>query len=229
MIGERLRQLTNEKGWSIQQLAEISDLPLETVRNVYYGKTTDPKISTVMKLSQAFQLSVNCFMGQCNHTPQERILLRNYRACNTHGKSIIEFISKYEASVINTERTSTNKHRVPCLVPHGDIRKGIIYETCTTVDYETSVAEAFVGIQMNTNDFAPTYCKGDIILFENRFPNSGEYAAFFKDGRAFIREFLEEGGRYRLRCLHNMGEDIILKRMNDIEYIGTCCGVISED
>ena len=228
MISERLRQLTNERGWSIQQLAEICDLPLETVRNVYYGKTTDPKISTVMKMAKAFNLSVNCFMGQCNHTPQERVLLRNYRSCSNHGKNLIEFVSKYEASASNTERTSTDKHRVPCLIPHGDIRKGIIYETCTTSDYETSVKEAFVGIQMNNNDLAPQYCKGDIILFENRFPSNKEFAAFFREGKAYIREFIEEDGRYRLRSLHSQGEDIILKRMDEIEYIGTCCGVIRE-
>lgn len=228
MISERLRQLTNEKGWSIQQLAEISDLPIETVRNVFYGKTTDPKISTVMKLASAFNLSVNCFMGQCPHTPQERILLRNYRSCSAHGRNLLEFLSKYEAGVAKTERTSMEKHRVPCLVPRGDIRKGIIYENCTTVDYDTSIKEAFLGIQMINNDLAPQFCKGDIILFENRFPSNREYAAFFKDGKAYIREFIEEEGKYRLKCLHSQGEDIILKRMDEIDYIGTCCGVFSE-
>ena len=100
MLCERLRQLTNEKGWSLQQLAEISDLPLETVRNIYYGKTPDPKISTVMKLANSFHLTVNCLMGQCSHTPQERAILINYRNCGKHGKSIIELPTSYAKTTI---------------------------------------------------------------------------------------------------------------------------------
>lgn len=228
MISARIKDLMNEKGWSLQQLADISDLPMETVRNVYYGKTNDPKISTVMKLAKAFNLSVNCLMGQCPHTPQERIILQNYRACGPHGKSLIEFIAKYEAGAIKSERNATEKHKIPCLVPHGDIHKGIVYETCQTIEVETSIPEAFVGIRMTNNDLAPAYCRDDIILFENRFPHDGERAAFFKNGRAYIREFVEEDKQYRLKCLHNHGEDILVKRMDEIEYIGTCIGVLAE-
>ena len=81
---------------------------------------------------------------------------------------------------------------------------------------------------MTNNDLVPVYCKGDIILIENRFPNNREYGAFFKDGRAYIRQYIEEDGQYRLRCLHKQGEDIILKRMDQIEYIGTCIDVVRE-
>ncbi|MBQ5607917.1 MAG: helix-turn-helix domain-containing protein [Oscillospiraceae bacterium] len=110
MLCERLRQLTNEKGWSLQYLAEISDLPLETVRNIYYGKTPDPKVSTVMKLAKSFNLTVNCLMGQCSHTPQERAILINYRSCGKHGKSIIEHIAKYEAGAMKKEREQEGRH-----------------------------------------------------------------------------------------------------------------------
>ena len=79
---------------------------------------------------------------------------------------------------------------------------------------------------MISNDLVPAYCKDDVILIEDRFPRSGEYAAFFKDNRAYIRKYIEEDGKYRLKCLHKMGEDIVLKRMDQIEYIGTCIDVI---
>ena len=225
---ERLKDLMLQKNWTLQQLAEISDLPIETVRNVYYGKTVDPKISTVMKLANAFDISVNCLMGQCPHTSKERTILQHYRSCGPHGKSLIEFIAKYEAGAVKNERNAVDKHKIPCLIPHGDTSKGIVYETCGTTEVSTAVQEAFIAIQLTNNGFAPVYCKGDILLFENRFPSHGERAAFFQNGRAYIREYLEENKGYRLRCLHNKGEDILLKRMDEIEYIGTCVGVIVE-
>ena len=228
MLCERLRQLTNEKGWSLQQLAEISDLPLETVRNIYYGKTPDPKISTVMKLAKSFNLTVNCLMGQCSHTPQERAILINYRNCGKHGKSIIELIAKYEASAMKKEREKDGRHMIPCIVPEGTVSHGIIYDMCETVEIETDVKEAYIAIRMVSNDLAPTYCKGDILLFENRFPKHGEKAAFYNGDRIYIRRYLEEENQYCLKCLHNCDVDIILKRMDEVDYIGTCVDVVRD-
>lgn len=228
MLCERLRQLTNEKGWSLQQLAEISDLPLETVRNIYYGKTPDPKISTVMKLANSFNLTVNCLMGQCSHTPQERTILINYRNCGKHGKSIIELIAKYEASAMKREREREGCHMIPCVIPQGSVSHGIVYELCETIEIETDIKDAYIAIRMVSNDLAPTYCKGDVLLFENRFPQPGEKAAFYANGKIYIRKYLEEDNQYRLKCLHNCDVDIVLKRMDEVDYVGTCIDVIRD-
>lgn len=226
LLSNQLKRILNERGIAIAEFAEMCDLPLDTVKNVYYGKTTDPKVSTVLQMANALDMTVNCLLGKCSHTPQERTIIHNYRACGKHGKSIIELIAKYEASAIKSDRDSINKHRIPCIVPHGDIHAGIVYDTCETIEIETSIDKAYLAMLINNNALAPVYCKDDIILFENRFPENGEYAGFFKNDRAYIRKFIEEPGQYRLKCLHNKGEDIILKRMDQIEYIGACIGVI---
>jgi SOS-response transcriptional repressor LexA len=135
-------------------------------------------------------------------------------------------IAKYEAGAIKNDREGLDQHTIPCIVPHGEIRKGIIYDLCETVEIKTSIKKAFIAVEMTDNDLAPVYCKGDIILFEDRFPESGEVAAFFNADRAYIRKFIEENGQYRLKSLFPQGEDIILKRMDCSKYIGTCVGVI---
>ncbi len=225
-ISKRLQEILIELGWSKETLAEKSGLPYETIKNIYYGRTPDPKVSTVLAIAEATGHSMNCLMGKCPHTPKEKAILRNYRSCGRHGKDIIELIAKYEAGAVKSDRDALGKHIIPCMIPHGDIRKGIIYDTCETIEIETSMPDAYIGLQMTNNDLAPKYCKGDIILLENRFPQHGEYAAFFRGDRAYIRKFMEEDGLYRLKCLHQQGEDIILKRMDEIQYIGTCCGVV---
>ncbi len=226
MLRQRFITLLAEKNWSLEYFSEVSGVPLETAKNIKLGKTTNPRLDTLEKTADAFGISINCLIGKCPHTPEEKALLRNYRICGQHGKSIIQFVSKYEATSAKNERDANGKHKIPCLIPQGDIRKGIVYDACETVEIETAVQEAFVSIKMPNNDLAPMYCKDDIILLENRFPSNGEYAAFYKTDRAYIRKFLEEDGKYRLKCLHSQGEDIVLRRMDEIEYIGTCCGVI---
>lgn len=226
ILSKRLQEILAELGWTKEKLADESGLPLDTIRNIYYGKTPDPKVSTVMAISEATGHSMNCLMGKCPHTPQEKAILRNYRECGPHGKSIIELIARYEAGSVKSEREAFMKHKIPCLLPHGDIHKGIIYDTCETIEIETGTQEAYIAIKMTSNDLAPKYCKGDVILFENRFPGNEECAAFLRGDRVYIRKFIEEDGHYRLKCLHNQDADIVLKRMDEVQYIGTCCGVI---
>ena len=225
MIRERIATLLNENGWTLSELSKRSGLSIDTIKNITSGKITDPRLTTLVALSDAFNISINCLIGKCPHTPAEKAILRNYRSCGKHGKAIIELIARYEAGATKEYRESLDKHTIPCLVPHGDIRKGIIYDTCETIDYITSNNEAYIGITMTNNDLAPKFCKDDVILFENRFPVDGEYAAFLRGDRVYIRKFIEEDGHYRLKCLHNQGEDIVLKRMDEVQYIGACAGV----
>ncbi len=226
VLSDRLKDVMNQLGWTKEKLAEESGLPLETIRNIYYGKTADPKISTVMAIADATGHSINCLMGKCPHSVEEKTILRNYRVCGRHGKSLIELVAKYEAGAVMAEREAMGRHMIPCLLPHGDIHKGIVYDTCETIEMETSYADAYIAIQMTSNALAPKFCKDDIILIENRFPNNGEYGAFFRGDRVYIRKFIEEGKNYRLKCLHNMDGDIILQRMDEVQYIGTCCSVV---
>jgi SOS-response transcriptional repressor LexA len=104
----------------------------------------------------------------------------------------------------------------------------MVYDLCDTIEIDTNSHDAYIAIQMTNNDFAPVYCKGDIILFENRFPQHAEYAAFLIADRIYLRKYLEEGKTYRLQCLHKHGEDIVLKRMDEADYIGTIIGVVRE-
>lgn len=226
MLSERIRDLLAVRGISKEDFAEMCDLPIETVRNIYYGKTPDPKLSTMLKMSKALDISVNCLVGQCMHSPEERVLLQYYRACGHHGKSLISLTAKYEALAAKTEREAKERHTVPCLIPQGNSRKGIVFESCEIIEMYTSNMEAFTAIRMPNNDLLPFCCKGDIILIANRFPVHNEYAVFYKDGRAYIRRFIEENNQYRLKCLHNEGEDMVFKRMDEIEYIGTCCDIV---
>ena len=226
ILSKRIQEILVDLGWSKEILAERSGLPYETIKNIYYGRTPDPKVSTVMAISEATGYAMNCLMGKCQHSSQERAILKHYRACGAHGKNIIELVAKYEAKVAKEERENMVKHSVPCLIPHGDIRQGIVYENCISEEIYTTNKEAYVAIQMTNNDLIPRYCKGDIILIENRFPQRNEYGVFYKDSRIYIRQYIEENNKYILRCLHSYSKDMVFNRMDEIDYIGTCCGVI---
>lgn len=224
-LSERLKELMSVHKMTKEELAERCDLPLETVRNIYYGKTNDPKVSTVLKIAKVFNLSVNCLLGECQHTQDERALLQYYRACGHHGKNLVLISAKYEALTTKEEREATTGHTIPCLFPEGDIYHGINYDTCRTEEIYTTNDEADVAIHMTNNCLMPIYCKGDTILIAHRFSRDNEYGVFYYHGKAYIRQYVERDNEYVLKCLHKYDKDMVFKRMDDIEYLGTCCGV----
>lgn len=229
MISQTLKLLLDSREMSLNELAEQSDVPYETLRNIVYGKVTDPKVSTMRAISKVFKVSINYLLGEPFIAPEESTVISYYRKCGKHGKSLIELTAKYEATAARSERDSKGKHKVPCVVPKGNIRKGIVYDTNETVEIETVVEEAYMAITITSNDLSHYgFCKNDSILFEKRFPEHKEIVAFIKGDRVYIREFREENGKYIMKCLHNHGEDMVFKRMDEIILVGTSCGVIRE-
>ena len=225
IIQKRVREIAFAKGMDLEDLIEACPLKEDTIRNIWYGRSHDPNLSTMAALSETLNTSINCLIGKCQHTPQERAVLNNFRKCGTHGRSIIDMISRYEASAILEERERKENRLIPCIIPHGDIRAGIIYELCDTNQIETNIPDADVALQITNNDLAPQYCKDDILFFQNRFPKHSEKAAFYIGEKIFIREFIEENRTYILKSLHKQGKDIVVKRMDEVDYMGTLIGV----
>ncbi len=226
ILSERLREVLGDMDMTFAQLSEKADIPLETVRNLYYGRVKDPKVSTILKLSKALDVSVNYLFGGI--TENEIELVANFRKCGTHGKSLLMMLAKHEARLSQHEK-KTDKHRIPCIVPIGDVYDGLPFHCSEIVDLYVSDPKAFLAFELNTNNFSPAYCKGDKVLLEGRFPRSGERALFTKDDTLYCRTFIEESDGYTLKCLNRLGKDFKLKRMDEVECLGTCIGVVRVD
>ncbi len=228
MLDKRLKDILNSKNLTVSQFAEMCDLPFETVKNIYYGRTADPQLHTVLKMSEVLGISVNSLAGQSTLSPEEELLLGYYRLCGSHGKNTIVLTAKTECYAAKYERECMKRRKIPCIVPSGSIRDGIEKSQYSRIEIETSNSEAHMSIKITSNDFVPTYCKNDIVLIANRFPNNGEYGLFQIEDKTYFRMFLETTDGYILKALHNYGEDIFLKRLNKLEYLGTCIGVVIE-
>ena len=172
-LSDTLRYVMANRNLTLQQLADNSNLPIETLRNIYYEKSHDPKVSTVLKLSQALDLSVNYLCGDHLYKVDEEALIHNYRNASNRGKAVIKLFAQIESNMTTSERDS-DKYIIPCLIPIGIITDGLKYHSCDSVKIETQNPDAFLAIEITTNNFAPAYCEGDRILLENRFPNDNE-------------------------------------------------------
>lgn len=225
VISRRLKEILKERHISVKKLSEMCDLPFDTVNNICYGKSASPRISTLEAIADSLDISVDYLLDENPLSSEEEILLKHFRSCGKHGQHVISIVAEFEALSAKEERDAPNKHKVPCIIPCGDILKGIIYDSNNNKQIFTSNDLADIGILMISNDLAPHFYKDDVILFEKRFPKNGEYAGFYKNGRIYIREFIEEQNQYRLKPLYKGGIDLVFKRMGEIGFLGTYCGI----
>ncbi len=60
-IRNRILVLSEEKGYNINQLAEWSGIPRSTLKNILYGKSKDPKSSTIKKICDGLEVTLGEF------------------------------------------------------------------------------------------------------------------------------------------------------------------------
>ena len=60
-IRNRILVLSEEKGYSINQLAEWSGVPRSSLKNILYGKSKDPKSSTIKKICDGLGITLDEF------------------------------------------------------------------------------------------------------------------------------------------------------------------------
>ncbi|MDD2979915.1 MAG: helix-turn-helix transcriptional regulator [Hespellia sp.] len=226
MLSRRLREIMYARNISLLKLSEMSGVPMETLRNIYYQKVHDPKVSTVLGISEALGVTMNYLMGRSMCHDDETEIIKNYRSCGIHGKGMIRITARFECMAAYKERSNAQSHRIPCIIPIGKVKDGIDYNSCDVEDLYTTAKHAYLAIKITSNYFAPSYCEGDRLLFENRFPDHNEHAVFTDGTKCYFRRYMEMDGNYCLQCLNGHGEDIVLKRMDSMQCIGTCIGVM---
>jgi len=58
-IAENLKKLRSKKGYSLEKVARLAELSLNTVVKIENGVNKNPTIETLMKLAKALEVDVN--------------------------------------------------------------------------------------------------------------------------------------------------------------------------
>ena len=82
---EKIEQLRNEKGWSINYLAMESGLTQSTLNNLY-SRNTEPKISTLRAICGAFGITLSDFFKE---EDKEDELIRKVKSLSEENKKAL--------------------------------------------------------------------------------------------------------------------------------------------
>ncbi len=88
-ILEKIKELKDERGWSVYRLADEASLKQSTVANMF-ARNTNPSIATLQQLCNAFGITLAEFFAMDENKNTDEIkLLSNYRKLSKTNKNIV--------------------------------------------------------------------------------------------------------------------------------------------
>ena len=66
MLAKKLKEFRKKTGWSQQKLAEKAGLSYNTITKIEQGAATMPTIQTMIKIADAFGISLDELVGRKN-------------------------------------------------------------------------------------------------------------------------------------------------------------------
>ena len=116
LLGKKIREIRNQRGITLKQMADISALNINTLSLIENGKTS-PSISTLQRLAGALEVSIKEFFEPAN--PAQPIIFTAYdqRPAALNEKSVISNLGKglnsstLEPFVLTMEKHATSGGR----------------------------------------------------------------------------------------------------------------------
>lgn len=99
---ERLKESKSEKQLRIEDISRISNIPIGTVSKIFAGITTDPKISTVIAISESLDVSIDYLIyGARSNKLRGESLIKKYRQLEPDDQEIVDAILDIKANKAN--------------------------------------------------------------------------------------------------------------------------------
>lgn len=95
-VRKKLENLLEVTGWTLQELSERSGLPYDTVKSIYYGRIENPRIETLMALSDAFTISLDFLVGRIDYSVDDLKHLVILKSLSDDTKETIEYLIRKE-------------------------------------------------------------------------------------------------------------------------------------
>lgn len=64
MIDKQLKAMMDKKGLTLEKLSMLSNVPIETIRNIIYRRARNPRVDTLLALSRTLDVSMESLMGR---------------------------------------------------------------------------------------------------------------------------------------------------------------------
>lgn len=226
-----LRKMLRERKLTLNALSVQADLSEDTLRSIIYGKSQDIKLSTMIKIADVLNCSLDELAGRSPYSKQEQSIISRMRNLPKRSTNILQFMIELEEHTL-LHKSSKKTDIVPVFIPTGNLRDGMYYDNSTFEDLDISEYPRDLkilidfGIRIITHGYEPVYYPNDILLFSHsKLPEYHDIVLYVDNsGKIYIRKYLE----YGLEAINGFGGNISSSELKNYTALGVALKVAKE-
>lgn len=228
---KNLKSELQKKKITLSYLSVQADISEDTLRSIIYGKSQDIKLSSILKIADVLDCSLDSLIGRSIYTVQEEQIIKRLRNLSEHSLRAVQVLIDLEEKT-SLQSSCSGKETLTVFLPTGNVKDGIFYdsnrfETLDISNYPDKLKKDLsFGLKMLTSNFEPLYFINDILLLSNK--NTPEYNdnVLYIDysGRLYLRKLTPFG----LEPLSQFGKRIPADKIHDYTAIGVIQKVVKE-
>lgn len=222
-----------DRKYTLEDLSELSKVPLSTLSKITSGITPNPRYDTMAAIAQALNCSLDEFSESA---PKTCYALKKYsskfEALPPYWKDYITFNIDLEYNRL-LHKLSEDKLLMKCFEFFNPENGRVEYNMRTTrnlvVDCNAFTIECTFGIILHTNGLSPSFFKDSILGFQYIDwiqPKNGEIWLFLHDGYLIIGRFYRKRNMMTLKSLIDTQHDLTITDPNSYKRMGRYIGVI---
>lgn len=190
MLKDKILEMMSCRNMTIQQLSEYSGLSIDTIKNLIYGRVTDPKLSTIIPLCKALNYSMDYILDH------EYVASQKVRDLPSHSVNLIKHMIDIECG-LQSKSSKDHKAYRTVIIPNHFASDNMLCDSCVIGYIDVSDIlpkyshEAITcGLLLQGDGLAPFYFPDDILLINGeRHPYSNEIGIWFCDQHMYIRRY----------------------------------------
>lgn len=193
----------DQKEITLQEVAELADISLSTLKSLLYGCAKDCTLSNAIKLARVFDVSVDELVGCGTISPQTCNSLQTMRQLPESFTHFVRWCIKFHQENLRSHNVAKRAIEVmqPEIGDNGNLKMTNQMDFLDISELNDDIRpKIFMGIRIPSDMYAPIYFEGDILLIANdRVPKEHERIVFSTSNNLWILE----------KC----------KNMGEVEYI----------
>ncbi len=167
---ENLFTYVDDKDITLTEIADKAGIPLSTLNSFLYGNTSDPKLSTVVKLSRALEISIDELIGAETITDKQRESISICRNLPEHDVYLVRWFIRYLEDLNRNADPNIRTVSVMRLEQtiHGEIKLTSDYHKMDISELDrTYSSKIFFGIILPCDYYMPKYSPLDVLFVAN--------------------------------------------------------------
>lgn len=162
-------QYVDDKEITLNQISEEADIPYSTLKTFLYGDSKDCNLSTAIKLSRAFGISVDRLVGAETVDTEIVDMALDYCKLPKSSKGLVKW---HLDNQVFLHENHKDKKEITVMKPYcngnGNLKKTEEYELFDVSEQNKDVMhKVYFGIRIPCEHFLPYYKENDILLIAN--------------------------------------------------------------